>query len=411
MMNDLSLMSLLARLNPLSTSNPLDFKNIVLNENSEPEGMQFDPMTQQQFHPQHQASDRLRTHADSMPNRNDYRPTKTSRIGAMLAGLGTSRPSAVVGGQPVGFEANIPQSIAIRRALLDEPYNRARGDWEDKLKPLNEAAESEARTNTNNRLIDTQYMKDQNQDAEYRRRTAKDASDVQGKKDTLAQKDRYLAFKQHQQSHPNHVYKTDKDGNVYSLDPQTDEVNYPTDSDGNYIKGDKLPEEEKIKLQQENELDRISARGAESRKTGDNTSTNRLNEIGARGDETRKTNKEKPFSATRPESASQNAVRQYNKAKELLSRHPEWKDYISLDDKKKDFRIKIGSDGDPVSRQILDEVYGDQTKDINLPAESGRSKTDNDSGLQGKIRVKRKADGKTGTIDPKDFDASKYEKM
>ena len=84
--------------------------------------------------------DALTKHLSAQPQRESYRPTKLSRLGAMMTGAG------------VGLSEGPSRGIAAGQAQLHRPYMEARQDWMDKSGPLEHAAQLEsqdfARKNT-----------------------------------------------------------------------------------------------------------------------------------------------------------------------------------------------------------------------------------------------------------------------
>lgn len=320
---------------------------------------QQDPFKQEQVNPLEQmfpikndAENMLKSQLQGMPSRENFKPGKMRQIGGILASLGTGRPAGIAGGQPIGFIGNPEGGLKAQQAILNEPYDQAIKDWALKLKPIGEMADLERASNSNARMLRAQQITDQNKDAALKAKIDSDEAKAQIERDKLTEKYAYLDFLKEKQANPNNIYKADSEGFVYSIDPHTDEVKYLTDRDGNQIKADKLPEQERARIQHQNKLSEIKA-------TGDQRNRNILTQ----GAQQRETNKEKVTgTAAKPLSPSQDKVRQIRTAKELLERNPEFKGYITPIDDWKDFRVKIVP-GDPISERILNEVYGDKRKD------------------------------------------------
>lgn len=127
-----------------------------------------------QFQPKTDMNQQFNSAIASMPQRGDYQPSRTKAILAALAGLGTAAPSAYSGGAALGFNANIPEGDAITRGIKDEPYNRAIGDWKQKLEPIKEGAQMENTRNINERVAANDIIGRVLQERGIRRQEKKD---------------------------------------------------------------------------------------------------------------------------------------------------------------------------------------------------------------------------------------------
>lgn len=205
-----------------------------------------DDIVKSLFQNQTGANDRLIEMMSNQPQHDQYKPNFGQKLVGGLISINDPRQG---------------------QAYLNRGYDNAMQDWSGKLKPLGELADSERAQNTNNRLTANSMLRDQNADLENKRKVAKDEADAKAKQATVDQKDRFLAYKQNKDAHPNHIYKSDKDGHVYSVDPQTNGVEYLTTPNGDLIEDSKLPEIERLQIQQNNSMGQIAARGNESRKT------------------------------------------------------------------------------------------------------------------------------------------------
>lgn len=296
-----------------------------------------------------EARDQLRRMLEDMPRRENFQPTRLRQFAGALANLGSGGPVGLVGGQPVGFKADIKGGLEAQDAVVNRPYNEAVSDWSMRLKPLGELADSEASQNTNARLTGATLLRDQQANASIKQR--EDAAELRAKTqlEAIAQKDRYLAFKREQELHPDHKYMSDNEGYVYAVNPKTNGITYLTGSDGSRIKESDLPEQEKLRIQHENKLAEIAAAGDEARES-----------IAARGVESRKTKaSESSSTSSKVESPTQRKVRLFTKAQEAWNTHPEWRDYIVLNPKgsKGDFELNKPSPG--VVSQFLGKKPGD----------------------------------------------------
>jgi len=205
----------------------------------------MDPVIQSLLQPQNDTNKRLLEMMDQQPTHDQFRP---GIMRGLVGGLiGINNPS---GGEK----------------FINRDYNNAMQDWSGKLKPLAELADSERAQNTNNRLVGSNLLRNQNADLENKRKVAKDEADAKAKQAVVDQKDRFLAYKIKKDANPSHIYKSDKNGYVYSVDPQTNAVEYLTTANGDLIEDSKLPDVERLQIQQNNSMAQISARGVETRK-------------------------------------------------------------------------------------------------------------------------------------------------
>lgn len=259
--------------------------------------------------PNNEAGSRLATMLESMPRREDFQPSRMTNILSRINALSGSQPAGISGGQPVGYISSGNVSDKLNNNL-NRGFNQAMIDWGSQIKPLGELADAERAQNTNNRLIASTMLRDEkaNKDRESRETIAQDKLDLD--KDRLAQKREYAAIVQAKNMMPNAAMAEDKDGRVYTWDKKTGQfLNYLTNDTGEIVESSKLPEQEKMQIQQGNELQKIAARGSQSRQTVELQGKNALENTAARGTETRKnieargteqrqTNKEKPTSVT-----------------------------------------------------------------------------------------------------------------
>ena len=212
--------------------------------------------------PQNTAQNQLTELLNNAPQRENYKPSRMTNILGRIAGLGASGPAGTANGQMIGYKSGGAAGQKITDDILNKGYNEARESWADKLRPINDLAQSERAANTNNRLIGQAMISDKNKDAELARKTAKDEAQAKLEADKLAEKREFLAYLDYKSKHPNHVYKSDREGYVYSIDPQTDTVAYPADPEGNRMRADKLPEMEKLQIENNNRLGQIKASAA-----------------------------------------------------------------------------------------------------------------------------------------------------
>lgn len=82
-------------------------------------------------------------HLENAPQREQYAPNKTDRFTAALTGFGT------------GYVEGPSRGIAAAQSQLQRPFMEARQDWQDRIVPMQHAAEIEERgfTNKNNQIL------------------------------------------------------------------------------------------------------------------------------------------------------------------------------------------------------------------------------------------------------------------
>lgn len=215
----------------------------------------------------------------NQPRREDYKPGFMTKLGSGLVSITDPR---------------------LADQMLNRGFNQANDAWEQQLGPIKELATIERADNTNKRLIETQRQRNENEDLkrEQAAKTAEERNATQ--RENIAQKDRFLAYKYYKDSHPNKVFKSDSEGKVYSIDPQSGHTEYVTDADGEIIHDSKLPEMERLQIQQNNRLaaqenqgkitrTNQANQGAITRTNQENASGLRIKEAGVRGNEARKT--------------------------------------------------------------------------------------------------------------------------
>lgn len=293
---------------------------------------------QSMFNPSHGAQDRLRSILDTAPQHSQYEPGKLTKLLGGLASLSTVGPAGIENGSAVGFRNYNPaEGRKIQDSIVNDKYNNAVDDWSMKLKPVQELATAERGSNSNERIMANDVISRTLQNKNIERQATKDKNDNAIKEGQLKEKNAFLDYLKYKRDHPNHVYKADKDGHVYSIDPHTNTTEYITDSNGDLISSDKMPEMEKLKIQNVNRLGQISAQGNESRKTVDEREKGTSANIVTRGTEARKTKETVPGKA--PSSAPDKTAKRVGlqdptgktfslpetQLAAYLKLHPDWK--------------------------------------------------------------------------------------
>lgn len=350
-----------------------------------------------------------------MPKRADFEPSKFRRFAAMMAGLGAGGPAGISSGAPIGYRSNVEEGLKNQRMILDEPYDKAMYDWNSQAKPLLEASKLENTKNVNSRIASSNVRSAELREKGIERQLLRDEQ-LKAKEDAdLARKNEELKVRQqrantydYRTKNPNHVYQTDKDGYVYSVNPQTNKTEYLTDDDGDKIQSSRLSDRDRIEMQLESTLEGIRARGSVSRSLEEQRQGNREELV-----DKRETNiRNRPASSTtRGETASARHIRLYDKAVEGVNKNPAWKDYISFDHVHKVFNIdtpkgksggifnKATPGGDPeIAKEITKFIYGDENGKSSNKSSKPTIRSD------GKTKVKRKSDGQVGWVTDPDLD-------
>lgn len=324
-----------------------------------------DSQLQQMLNPRDELFNRFTDLIKQIPQQKDYQPSKMRKVGGFLANLGSGGPVGISGGQPIGYKSDIEQGLKNQNMINDEPFNKALQAWAREEGPTLEAAKLENVKNTNSRvgalgLRNTQLREEglarqRNWDTTRAEDLAAKESDRE--KRTEISQQRAAAY-EYDKMHPNHQYKTDQDGNVYSIDPKSNQVEYLTDQKGNYIKSDKLPDEMKAKLNQRNALEQIGARGSEARKT------EVVRQSGRESLEDQKTANKQILGTGvgKPESAGQKKVGQYSRAQQAYNTRPEWAQYVHLSPGN-NFTLAVPSGGNQKTyNDVYRYVYGEEPK-------------------------------------------------
>ena len=201
---------------------------------------------------------------------------------------------------------------------------------------------------------------------------------------------------------------TQKGGNVLAINPITGETIRDFGSSG------MLSDAERIALEQAGSVEQIRERGREERETEKTRQTGReslqqMRERHAR--EQAEFESQLPGKTSALPSQQKNAMQmKYNR---LINEHPEWRNWISLDAETglpiiAESGAKTGMIG---MRDVLSPEIHAQIKAALFGSEVPAAPAKIAETPSGRIRVRRKSDGKTGTISESQFDTSKYERI
>jgi hypothetical protein len=300
-----------------------------------------------------QSDEDLGQHLNMQPRREDYKPSRMTDILARVGGLSEAGPAAYSGGAALGYRGAGAKGVELTNAIRDKGFNEATADWEARLKPLSAQAAVERGDNTNRRIAGTSILREIRADEDRKSRDRNAAN-------TLAQRDRYLAFKYFQEQNPDFEYEADSSGYVYGINPKTNKVMYVTGPDGSKIKSHELPDAEQLRIRHQNTLKEIDRRVAGDIAVEEVKQPNRIEAIQER------TKGQVEVKGTTPaidpnrasQSPSQQGIARYNKAEEARNTHPAWADYIVLNSGRT-FDLVLPKRGDPgVLEKIKEYIYG-----------------------------------------------------
>ncbi len=365
-MIDLNLLKLLDVISPGGNSSVMGNIGQQPQQPQNPMGID-DQALMQMLNPKDEQFDRFTSLINQIPQRQNYQPSMGRKIAGFVAGLGTGGAQGISGGQPIGYKSDIPEGLKVQQNINDMPYNRAVNDWLSQTGPTLEAAKMENTRNVNSRIGASNVRSAQiREEGESRKRNWDFVreGDLEEKRRQTDEKieisrQRAAAYK-FDKEHPNHVYKEDNDGNIFSVNPKDDTIQYLFDENGSKIKSKNLSDEMKMKISHENRMGEIGARGQESRKTEilRQTDKKELEEV-----KTREAPKRAAAKATdKPQSETQKKAGNFNRATQYLNSHPDAKGYILLSPGN-NFEVVMPKGGSPTTyKDIYRFVYGEEPK-------------------------------------------------
>ena len=387
-----------------------------------------DNQLQQMLNPKDEQFNRFVQLLQQIPQKQNFQPSGMRKFAGFMANLGSGSPLGISGGQPIGYKSDIAGGFKNQQMINDEPYNSAVQEWLRKSEPTLESAKLENTRNVNQRIgasnIRTAQLREEGLSRQRNWDTVKQADleekQRQGQEKIDTSKQRAAAYTWDKE-HPNHTYREDAEGNIFSVDPKTDETQYLFDQEGNKIKSKNLSDEMKMKIRHEDTMSEIGARGNEARKTEDVRAGNRGNLEDQKTENKVKTATTRTGAAAKPETEAARHLRQFDLAVKAINEHPEWNEYIHLDAPHKIFKVdtpesKTGffglgakKAGDPaIAKKILDYVYGnDKVSNQQSAAPARKELTRATTRADGKTHVKNKTTGETGWVTNPNSD--KYE--
>jgi len=274
--------------------------------------------------PRTQALDALQAHLQAMPQRTE--PSMLRRIMGGLASMAATGPGTYYHGQPIGIQTDPLAAQKISYGVANRPHLERMQDWERKLEPLEKMAEIEGRRGNWERLRESSIYNAQTRRQEVRRKEKYDEARVEDmeKRRKISQQ-RANAYDWSKRN-PNRKMEEDKDGFLFTRNPETNQAEYVYDAEGEPIKGIHLtPQMRKdlklgeIEARKKADLEVVAARAAEARKTKQTVpGVNPLSRSG------------RTPAGAKPESEASKQKRRVNRANQALLEHPEWKDIITI---------------------------------------------------------------------------------
>lgn len=331
MLPNLDLLKLAQIFNPGSASSPMNPNPGVIMDDPRSGGLsgnmgEPDLMTAIQglLQPKDTQFSRFEDMIGAIPNRADYAPSKTRQVLAAIAGLGTGGPVGISGGQPIGYQSNLPEGLKVQRSINDEPYSKALTDWSTKAEPLGELAKMEQTRNVGNRATGIGILQRKQADDKLNE-TQRHAMEVeeQGRKKLEIQQQRadaYIKAKQFAMEHPTYKAVTDENGEIVFWNP-TD----PEKTIRSGINSGDIGDIQKSELKVEGDLKAIKARAAAAQALEGTRQGNRIDLERTRYPDGRP-NKTSSDAATPTQQRTARALA----ASDIKIQHPEWSKWIKI---------------------------------------------------------------------------------
>jgi hypothetical protein len=239
------------RMNNLFAPNQQDMSSDVYSPYDS--GMPRRSRMEELYQPRTTINDMYAQELGNMPRREQ--PGIGRSILGAIAGMGAGvRPSAVVGGQPVGFEGNPLAAMQTADAVSNAPYYRQMKDYDYNIDNLSRGAAIEDRYNDNERINANNVLARENQERNIIRQETADKNRDERERTRLSISQQRADVYQFKAENPN--VRFDFSGpTVLIADPQTGQVTdtkVPTGS---------LNDLDKIRLNQKNSLERIERQG------------------------------------------------------------------------------------------------------------------------------------------------------
>lgn len=217
-----------------------------------------------QYKPETTNINRLNQLIDQYPQRGT--PSTYRNILAGIASGAGARPAGIVHGSPIGFTAPDPaQALQTADLIRYRPFYQQLQDWQNKVKPVESAANVERYTNANNERMLNYLMLGENR---FQRTGIAGAEQKSKAEDRLARVEvsrNSLALKQWLADNPNLTPIQGKDGMMYGLNPKTGETTQIYTPDGDPIEGLKLDDRTKLAIQASNAEKLAHVKGGEQR--------------------------------------------------------------------------------------------------------------------------------------------------
>jgi hypothetical protein len=247
------------RMNNLFAPNQQDMSSNVYSPYDS--GMPRRSRMEELYQPRTTINDMYAQELGNMPRREQ--PGIGRSILGAIAGMGAGvRPSAVVGGQPVGFEGNPLAAMQTADAVSNAPYYRSLKDYDYNIDNLGRGAAIEDRYNDNERINANNILARENQERGIIRQEKADADRHERETQRLEisqQRADVYEFKSKPENQGKRIISP-KGGFVTAIDQQGN-ATIVRDSQGRPISSGTLTEGELANLNQRNALERIERQG------------------------------------------------------------------------------------------------------------------------------------------------------
>lgn len=293
------------------------------------------------YQPNNDISDAIKRLLAQQPP--ESHPGILKRILGGIVGMGAgSSPSAVVGGQPIGFNFDAQKQAAATDNFLNFGENKFKSDQAEQLKMLQPLLANEQQQNTQKRIL---YDAKQTND----RLVKRDEETSKNNAASLKIKQQLADAKDWSNNHPNMVKVTDKNGMLIFIDPKD-----PSNRVDTGIDTTELSALEKADLALKGKLEEIVASGKERMKQIDEQGALRLQQIGETANQAR-TTKAAPSNASSNETPTQTSTRIKNIISQAKRDHPEWQKWF---DDKGDIIPPAGPRGKILGMQLPGSTNG-----------------------------------------------------
>lgn len=221
------------------------------------------------FSPSYEHMNALANQINAMPQREE--PSLARNIGARLSGLAAFSPATYHGGAALGLKVNPLEQQKLIDQGLNAPYYEKLQDWQTKLKPMEDIAKLEGTSNVNQRITSDEILRrnleagrltetGKKNEETVRANQAKEAEAQRKNKATEEIRAQRVAVQDFVAKNKGRKVLTDSEGNVYTINPETNEAEYALSPAGEKISSATLTDAQKEDIQHKNKLAEIAAR-------------------------------------------------------------------------------------------------------------------------------------------------------